>query len=144
MKTELDISSFIRDLDAPTYSASRFELGDNAGAITWNNAKRDARALFGDAFDRDAFDAFFAEFGAWDDEELAAHTDEECAALMLQFIAGDARECDFQSYRDAGDNTPEQWSAAWWPVYETRASEGQVSSRFFRADGGRIFYGIGN
>lgn len=139
MRTELDISSFIRDLDAPTYSASRFELGDNAGAITWGNAKVDALALFGGAFDRDAFNAFFAEFGAWSDEELAAHTDEECAALMLQFIAGDARECDF-----ADEDTPEQWSDAWWPVYKTRASEGQVSCRFFRADDGRIFYDIGN
>ncbi len=144
MRTELDISSFIRDLDAPTYSASRFELGDNAGAITWGNAKVDALALFGGALDRDAFDAFFAKFGAWSDEELAAQSDEECAALMLQFIAGDARECDFQSYRDANGDTPEQWSAEWWPVYETRASEGCAPNRFFRTDDGCIFYDIGN
>lgn len=140
---ELDISAVIENMrDPATYSASAAELGQDAGRITWAAACEDARGLFGDAFNRESFNAYFSGFGAWTDEELAAHTDEECAALMLQFIAGDIRESDFSNYADIEDGA-EPFTDEWWPQYEAASSAGTVAWRFFRADDGRIFYYIG-
>jgi hypothetical protein len=133
---EIDVTQIIAGFDPFDYSRSRFEGGDNAGRGTWNNAKRDALALFGEQFDREAFDAYFSGFGAWDDDELAAHTDEESAALMLQFIAGDYRECE-------GLIDEEEGSAEWWVEYERLASAGTVSGRFGRGDDGRVWYYVG-
>lgn len=141
--SELDITALIENMREPiAYSASRAELGQNAGRITWRAACADALELFGDNFNRESFDAYFAGFGAWTDEELAAHTDAESAALMLQSIAGDIRESDFSEYRDI-DNGAEPFTDEWWPQYEAASSAGTVNGRFFRADDGRIFYYIG-
>ena len=139
---ELDVTNIVKEIAPRDYSASCAELGDNAGRITWQAACEDGRALFGDRFDREAFDAHFLQFGAWDADELAAHTDEECAALMLQFIAGDIRESDFSTYSDI-KNGAEPFADAWWPQYQAASEAGTVSSRFFRADDGRVFYYIG-
>lgn len=140
---ELDISALVAGMRDPSeYSASVAERGQDAGRMTWKAACKDARELFGDTFDRAAFDEYFSHFGAWDDEELAAHTDEECAALMLQFIAGDMREADFSSYADI-EGGAEPFTDEWWPQYEKASEAGTVAGRFFRADDGRVFYYIG-
>lgn len=123
-------------LPAADYSASMAELGPTAGADTWRAAREDALDLFGAQFNREAFDNYFREVGAWDDAELAAHTDAECAALMLQFIAGDIRECEFIDY--------EPFSRQWWVRYEAASREGIVSPRFGRDDTGRVHYYICN
>lgn len=134
---ELDITAVIANMrDPAVYSSSVAELGQAAGRITWAAACEDARGLFGDAFNRESFDAYFSGFGAWTDEELAAHSDEQCAALMLQFIAGDIRESDIE-------DGAEPFTEEWWPQYEAASSAGTVSGRFFRTDDGRIFYYIG-
>lgn len=134
---DLDVTEIVSSFDPFAYSASRFEMGDDAGRVTWNNAKRDALEMLGESFDREAFDAYFSGFGAWDDDELAAHTDEEAAALMLQFIAGDWREA-------AGCiEEEEEGNAAWWAEYERLASVGIISGRFGRGDDGRVWYFIG-
>ena len=39
---ELDITEFWNAEEPSNFSASVFELGDNAGAITWRNAKDEA------------------------------------------------------------------------------------------------------
>lgn len=139
--SELDISALVASIAPRDYSASVAELGNDAGRITWRAACEDARELFGDTFDRESFNAYFSGFGAWDAEELAAHTDEECAALMLQFIAGDMREADFSNYADIEDGA-EPFTDEWWSQYEKASETGTVARRFFRADG-RIFYYIG-
>lgn len=139
---ELDVTAIVASIAPRDYSASVAELGNDAGRITWEAACEDARELFGDTFDRESFDAYFSGFGAWDDEELAAHTDEECAALMLQFIAGDMREADFSSYADI-EGGAEPFTDEWWPQYEKASEAGTVAGRFFRADDGRVFYYIG-
>lgn len=131
------ITRFVRDIAPRDYSASKLELGDNAGAITWDHACEDALELFGDAFARDAFNACFGEFGAWSDADLDAHTDAECAALMLQFIAGDLRECELI---EAEPFTPE-----WWQEYYKLAEAGTVSGRFGEhVNGSDILYCIGS
>lgn len=136
MTTELDVSTIVSSIAPRDYSASVAELGADAGRITWTAACEDARELFADNFNRESFDAYFSSFGAWTDEELAAHTDEECAALMLQFIACDMREADL-------DGGAEPFTDEWWPQYEAASADGTVSGRFFRADDGRVFYYIG-
>lgn len=133
---ELNITKLIQDIAPMDYSASAIELGVNAGRITWEAACNDALELFGDQFDRDEFDAYFSLFGAWSGEELAAHTDRESAALMLQFIAGDLRECEFSDW-------PEPFTAEWWTEYEKAASAGTVTARIGRGDDGQIYYYIG-
>lgn len=134
---DIIITDFIRDIAPNDYSASKLELGDNAGAITWGHACEDALRLFGDAFARDAFDAHFSDFGAWSDADLAAHTDAECAALMLQFVAGDLRDCEFI---DA-----ELFTREWWQEYYALVENGTVSGRFGEhVNGSDILYYIGS
>lgn len=133
---ELNITTILDTITPRDYSASVMELGQNAGAITWAHACDDALELFGDQFDRKEFDAYFAGFGAWSDDELSAHTDRESAALMLQFIAGDIRECEFQDW-------PAQFTDAWWEEYENASNIGTVSGRLFRCDDGTICYYVG-
>lgn len=77
--------------DAFDYSASRAELGDNAGQITWNNAKQ-APACLKTPEEIEAFRDWVADFGAWSSEEIAAWNATECNALFVQFVAGDIRE----------------------------------------------------
>lgn len=133
---DIDVTAILVGIEPFDYSRSRAEAGDNAGRDSWNNAKRDALSMFGDQFDREAFDAYFKGFGAWDAAELAAHSDEEAAALMLQFIAGDYREAEGLIDEDEG-------SAEWWSEYERLASAGTVCGRFGRGDGGRVYYYVG-
>lgn len=135
--SELNVTALVASMNDPAdYSASRAELGEHAGRITWGNATRDARELFGDAFNREAFDDYFRGFGAWDTEELAAHSDDECAALMLQFIAGDIREVPSEH---------EPFTDEWWLDYEDMAREGVVAGRLARGiEPGTVFYYIGD
>lgn len=130
---DIDVTKLVQEIAPKDYSASVAEIGFNAGPATWAAACADALELFGDQFDREAFDDYFRGFGAWSDAELAAHTDRETAALMLQFIAGDIRETEIEEWG-------RPFSAKWWRAYE--ASD-QVSSRFGRGDDGRIYYYIG-
>lgn len=98
---EVEVTHLVnRADDMAYYSASRAELGDDAGAVTWQNAM--------DCFDPENLDAdpplvsteeqlqaardWFAEFGAWEPEEIAAWNAQEVNALLLQFVAGDIRE----------------------------------------------------
>lgn len=134
---EINITELIANIAPMDYAASAIELGANAGRITWAAACEDALELFGDQFDREAFDNYFSSFGAWSDEELAAHSDRESAALMLQFIAGDLRECEFSDW-------PEPFTDAWWTEYEKAASAGTVSARIGRGDDDQIYYYIGD
>ena len=39
---EIDITAFFKNSDPWQFSASKAEIGQNAGSITWNNAKQEA------------------------------------------------------------------------------------------------------
>lgn len=134
MPNEIDITRLVSAIEPRDYAASVAEFGPDAGRITWEAACDDALDLFGLHFDRETFDAFFAGFGAWSEDELAAHTDAESAALMLQFIAGDIREA---------PDTFAPFSAEWWQQYEEAAEQGKVSGRIGRGIDGRVYYYIG-
>ena len=127
---EIDVTDFLASTDCSMLSGSVAELGTNAGRITWSNSI-DALKGFNPLPDGDALQEFrewLKPWGAWDDAEIAAMSDEHLRALCVQWIASDWREC----FLDAG---PCDWSD-----YETRASEGQCPSSFFRDDDGRIFW----
>lgn len=122
--TEIVNSHRLGDSPMAYYSASAAELGQDAGKITWENAK--------DAIDSDGHfepllktdeqienaKEWFAEFGAWDGEEIATWSNQDLNALLLQFIAGDIRESEPQIFDD-------------YDEYQKQAERGTVSGRIY-------------
>lgn len=131
---ELDITNFFQNACMRDYSASAHELGDCAGAITWNAALKDCRDYL-PAFsldDQARVREWLAGFGAWTRAELAEMNWHEIMALLLQFIAGDIRE-------SGVDTASPDWSA-----YEQGANAGRYSGRFYRGDDSRVYYYVGD
>lgn len=131
---EINITDFFYTGQAHLYSASKVELGDDAGKITWANALAYAnkhRML--DTEDQlEAFRAFVKDTGGWTQEEISHWTNQELNALFVQFVAGDMRE--------AGLDTP----FPDWDTYYQAAGAGLVSGRIFKSDDDQVFYDIGN
>lgn len=128
---EIIITQFFNQAPHRDYFASAAELGQDAGKLTWNHAMEDAPeyALLDTPEKLAEGRAFFLEFGAWSEQELAAMTDAEINALMVQNISGDIRE--------VPDMTPENWD---WEEYERLAKAGVVVANMFLGDGGEIYY----
>jgi hypothetical protein len=133
---ELDITQFFREAGWIDYSASRAEIGDDAGPVTWRAACEDADewSILTSDQAREAFRHHVRGYGAWSEEEIAAWSDTELNALCMQCIAGDAREV-------PGMSCAEDWD---WEEYERLAQEGTISSRLFEGIDGRVYYYIGN
>lgn len=106
MGFEIDVTHLVTDADCSEFSASVAERGKNAGPETWANALEFAKEkpLAKPENQSDLRD-WIREFGAWDDEEIAAMSDEETNALLLQFVAGDIREME-------AFDSPEEYQAA--------------------------------
>lgn len=137
---EINITHILTGEDLPDYSCSVAEAGETAGIDSWIRATNNAMRLLpasavitnpynpGQPATEDDFDTACAEyikpFGAWDDEEIEAMGVTGRRALILQMIAGDARE--------AGIEDPESLTDAEWAEYEARATDGQCSSSIFR------------
>ena len=138
---ELEITDLFKTLAPRDYAASVAEIGDDAGAVTWQAAREDAPLYLITDQSRDALRAHFADYGAWSDEDIAAWSDRDLAALLLQFIAGDFREA--FPHRRTGDSV----TAADWLNLEAMADNGQVSGRLFGGPlsvDGRIYYYVGS
>lgn len=88
---ELKIKHLINE-ELSNYSASVMELGQNAGRITWDNAKKSYYVFVSTEEEKQKARDYIKEFGAWDEEEIAAWSDVELNALILQLIVGDLRE----------------------------------------------------
>lgn len=89
----VNVTRLISDIDPAELSASVAERGPDAGPETWGNARSEATARpVIDPADRAAVSEFFAGFGAWDREEIAAWSAADLDALVLQYAAGDLRE----------------------------------------------------
>lgn len=79
------------------FSCSRAEMGEDAGKLSWRWALDAARELAqaGKNLLNDtqlaAFRDYVADFGAWEREEINGWSHEECEALFIQMVAGDAR-----------------------------------------------------
>lgn len=117
---ELNITHMMRDADEMyLLSGSVAELGDRAGAITWDNSRRYARnnpLLLEEQID----DArkYFKSYGAWSEDELRAWTAEEVQGMVCQEVASEIRE--FTSYL-----TP--------MAYQKAAELGKASGRIFQS-----------
>lgn len=116
---EIDVS-FLLTEDAGLFSASRAELGDNAGRITWQNALSHADMI--SLTPEEILEAkdHIRSFGAWGDEEIDGWTDQETKALIVQFAAGDYREAESCCWSD------ELMDIDW---------HGRVSGNLYFADG---------
>lgn len=88
---EIEITSLL-ETDMFPFSHSASEGGDNAGPNTWLSALKGPRPLLTTGEQFQAFRDFAEGFGAWDTEDVAAWSENECQALFLQFIAGEVRE----------------------------------------------------
>jgi hypothetical protein len=128
---EIDITRFVKSEDPAFYSASKLELGENAGKITWGNAQK-TPFRFVNKKNREVFREWLLEFGAWDDEDLQEMDLKEFNALFIQIISGDLRECGITSR-----TTEEEWDEI-----ERLQQEGVYPSPLFRHKG-RIYYGLG-
>jgi hypothetical protein len=131
---ELNITKLFTECNPCDLSASQMEMGANVGAITWNNSM-EAGAEFHPLKteeERDALRAHVRGFGAWSEEEIAAWSDTELDAFLVQMVAGDMREAGLDS--DAPD----------WEQYERDAHAGRVCGNIFRADDGAIYYYLGS
>lgn len=90
---ELNITEFYNTAGMIDYAASVAEIGENAGVDTWQAACEDSNdyMILDNEEKREAFRQYVKGFGAWDDSEIAAWSDIELNALLLQMIAGDVR-----------------------------------------------------
>jgi hypothetical protein len=100
----VNLANMFDEFEPWLVSNSRANLGDFAGRITWNNAI--AIAADHDSWLRsdlcDAVDGmrdWARECGAWDAEEIAAWSVEDCLGLLVQNIASDLR-----NHLDADNN----------------------------------------
>lgn len=116
--TDIDVTPIL-DEDCSILSASQFELGPEAGAITWRNciALAERLPLITDA-NRDDVRDHFREYGAWKDEEIDAWTDTELTAMVWQEAASDVRQ--FEDHCDSD-----------LARYEAACERGTISGRLY-------------
>jgi hypothetical protein len=127
---ELDITDFFTNEDAYNFSASAFEMGNNAGVITWNNAKNEAKSYlhwleqkaYNGESARDCIIDHFKAMGFSESDEMDTCPDKEIIALLIQEISGDIREAGL-------DN--DLFEEINWQEYERQARNGQISSNIF-------------
>ena len=131
---EINITDFFYTGQVHLYSASKVELGENAGKVTWNNslAYANKHRMLDTEDQLEAFKQFVKDTGGWTQEEISHWTNHELNALFVQFVAGDIREAGLD------EHLPD------WDAYYRAAGAGLVSSRMFKADDNQVFYDIGN
>lgn len=136
---EIDITAFVRNAEPSDFSASRAELGNDAGKITWNNAVREASTtrLIG-ADDRAEFESWAREFGAWSKEEIEGWSLDDCNALLIQYISGNLREMESLCYSN-DDEFGIDWSEA-----EKLSSTGTIGGNIFKGDNGAVYFYMGS
>lgn len=131
---ELNISSFFATVTPRELSSSVTESGPCAGALTWSASCKASmhHPLLDDDEKRDAFRAWVRGSGGWSTEEIAAWTDTELNALLLQWIAGDLREMGIDD--DTSDID--------WVDVERGQNEGQYPSNIFRGKNGSVYFDL--
>ena len=118
------------------YSASCAEIGQNAGADTWQASCENApdwQFLKTDD-DREDFKSFVLSSVGWtDEEEISAWSDNDLQALCLQWIAGDIREC-------TGPWADRDEEGFTWEQYREDCEAGIVPSSLYADDEGLIYW----
>ena len=132
---ELNISSFFATVTPRELSSSVAESGPCAGAHTWASSCKASihNLLLDDDEKREAFRAWVEQCGGWAAEQIAAWTDTELNALLLQWIAGDLREM------GVDDDT----AGIDWADVERGQSEGQYPCNLFRGTDGNVYFDLG-
>ena len=134
---DIDITRFVMESEPFNFSASIAEMGQDAGRITWNNAKESAKdsPLLESAEQLQALRDHMRGFGAWDEDEIAGWDADECNAIFIQLISGDMRESGM-------DGVPmDEFD---WNQYEIDIQAGQIAGRIGLWDDGRIGYYLGD
>lgn len=129
---ELDVTHMVETADEMIeLSGSCAEHGPDAGRITWNNSLAYGRdhPLLKTADERDAARAYFREYGAWSEEEIAAWSEEELQAIMVQDVAAAIREMESCN----GD----------LEEYRRLCEKGTLSGRLSPEDDGRWYFYLG-
>lgn len=131
---ELDITEFFESCNHADFSASVAELGKDAGRITWQASLEEAKStrLLKTPEQFAEFRLYMRDFGAWDEGEIAAWTEAECNALLIQLISGDIR--------GAGLDT----SCPDWAEYEEGVEAGRYSGCIYQGDDGKVYYYVGS
>lgn len=117
---EINVTSIVTahlDGNPPAHlcSGSRAELGENAGQITWGNSRQLAGNLPGFLETPDELEAVrdhIRTLGAWDDEEIAAFSDSDLRAFIVQEVMADIRHLEDYGQIDLNDFTEEEFRAA--------------------------------
>lgn len=129
----INITRFFADGDHFNISGSRMEHGQDAGRITWNNA-RDAVKEFCYLDTEDKLDAMRSHLRDIGFSESGEDKDaDELNALFLQLVAGDIRE--------VPDMEPGCWD---WEAYEDFARLGTIHAAIYRGDDGDVYYYLGD
>ena len=136
---ELNITRFFNECSPMDYSASIAEIGNDAGKTTWQAAKDDSSdyMLLDTDDKRDAFRTFVKSSGGWTEDEIAAWSDIELNALLLQWVAGDIRE-GFEWEHERPEDVSE------WEWYEQLANDGLASGRLFKSEDNQVYFYIGD
>jgi len=122
---EVNITKFFNGANPSHYSASKAEIGDDAGPTTWRNAMASTYNYITDV-NVEEWRAYIRGSGGWTPDEVAAFTMQELNALFIQWISGDIREAGL----DTGTT---------WEEYEKDAAKGLVSENLFKL-GEEIFW----
>lgn len=92
-----NVSAMFSEIDPYDVSNSIANLGESAGQITWRNALKIAEnhekwleSPLPDACD--GMQEWAGSCGAWEAEEIAGWSDEECLAMFVQNIASELRD----------------------------------------------------
>ena len=125
--------SSLKGFSRMQFSASVAELGENAGAQTWNNAKRQAsngpEVMTGEQCEM--FREDIRAWGAWDKEEIDAMSQTELRALFIQHVMSEVS--------DAGADCLEDID---WDKYEEDASAGRLSGFLYKDSNGDVWASV--
>jgi len=126
---ELNITEFFKKADPHVYSGSIATHGENVAKETYGAAVADSSTwnILNTPEKIEAAKKYFKTFGAWDGDEIAAWSDFQLNALMIQFISSEMNE-------HGMDDIDFDWDA-----YENDDNAGRISLGY----DGEIYYYIG-
>lgn len=132
MGMELDITHVLNE-ETWDYAGSWATHGEGVAQRTFDNARKDADALFPNV-DREDLVDHFKGYGAWSQEELAAMSLTDLRALLLQDVTIAIREMGLEGV------CPDEYD---WEAYEDGCECGHYSANIFHGDNGRIYFYMG-
>jgi hypothetical protein len=129
---ELNVTHMIDAVnDSPPLVGSIAQYGPDAATMTWGNSKAFGREhpLLKTDEEREAARDHFREYGAWDDAEINAWSEEELQGITCQEVAHQISEMEMF-------DTDEEYLKA--------AEDGTVSGRLSKGDDGQwyCYFGI--